>query len=130
MDIVFHPIGIIRSPYQNIKDVPKWGTEAASVEAEIVLDEQYLEGIADLHPGERYQVVFFFHKSEGFQLTVAKRGIGPKTGVFSTHSPNRPNAIGISVITVTSIEGNHIKFTGVDMLDNTPVLDIKSYNRD
>ena len=128
MDIVLSPIGVIRSPYHNKEETPKWGTDEAETEAEIILDSKYLEGIADMRPGEKYQILFFFHASDGFQLTVAKRGTGPKTGVFSTHSPNRPNGIGVSVITVTAIDGNHIRFTGVDMLDNTPLLDIKSYN--
>jgi tRNA-Thr(GGU) m(6)t(6)A37 methyltransferase TsaA len=128
MDIVFHPIGYIRSPYKEIKETPKWGTESGATEAEIVLDDQFLEGIADIKPGERYQLVFYFHETNGYSLTVKKRGTDIPAGVFSTRSPHRPNAIGISVITVKEIQGNHIRFTGVDMLDNTPVLDIKSYD--
>jgi tRNA-Thr(GGU) m(6)t(6)A37 methyltransferase TsaA len=128
MDIVFHPIGYISSPFKEIKETPKWGTEAGDAEAEIILDEQYLEGIADMKPGEQYQLVFHFHETSGYSLTVKKRGTGVPTGVFSTRSPHRPNAIGISVITVQAIEGNRIRYTGVDMLDNTPVLDIKSYD--
>ena len=128
MDILFHPIGVIRSPYQTTKQTPKWGADDTDTEAEIVLDEQFLEGIADMHPGEKYQLVFYFHESDGYQLTVARGGgTGPMTGVFSTHSPRRPNAVGISIITIKAVEGNRIRFTGVDMLDNTPVLDIKSY---
>jgi tRNA-Thr(GGU) m(6)t(6)A37 methyltransferase TsaA len=126
MDIVFHPIGTIRSPYKDRKDAPMWGADDTVTEAELILDEAYLEGAADMRPGSRYQLVFYFHKSDGGALTVAKRGTGPMTGVFSTHSPTRPNPIGISIVTVTAIDGNRIRFTGVDMLDGTPVLDIKS----
>jgi tRNA-Thr(GGU) m(6)t(6)A37 methyltransferase TsaA len=128
MDILLHPIGIIRSPYQHTSETPKWGTEAGDTEAEIILDEKYLEGIADIQPGERYQLVFYFHKSVGSKLTVLKRGTGALTGVFSTRSPNRPNPVGISVVTVTAVNGNRIRFTGVDMLDETPLIDIKSYH--
>ncbi len=130
MDIVFHPIGVIRSPYQTTKETPRWGTESGDTEAEIILDEKYLEGISDVHPGSKYQLVFYFHKSDGYQLTVAKRGTGAMTGLFSTHAPSRPNGIGISIVTVTAVFGNRIRFTGVDMLDGTPLLDIKSYAGD
>lgn len=126
MDIVMHPIGVIMSPYHSREMIPRQGTDAPEAEAEIILDEQYLEGIADIHPGEKYQILFCFHKSEGYKLTVPIRGTGPMTGLFSTHAPNRPNPIGVSVVTVTGVSGNHIRFTGVDMLDGTPVLDIKS----
>lgn len=127
MDIIFHPIGVIRSPYHSREETPKWGWAVPDTEAEIVLDDQYLEGIADMHPGERYQVVFYFHQSGGYRLTVPLHGTGAMTGLFSTHAPNRPNAIGISVVKVTAVCGNRIRFTGVDMLDGTPVLDLKSY---
>jgi tRNA-Thr(GGU) m(6)t(6)A37 methyltransferase TsaA len=130
MDIVVHPVGVIRSPFHTAEETPRWGTEAAGTEAEIILDREYLEGMADMHPGERYQIVFYFHESKGSRLTVKKRGTGLLTGVFSTRSPYRPNAIGVSVITVTGINGNRIRFTGVDMLDKTPLLDIKSYAGD
>jgi tRNA-Thr(GGU) m(6)t(6)A37 methyltransferase TsaA len=128
-DIILHPIGEIHSPYHSRKETPNWGASDPVTEGEIVLDEQYLEGGADMHPGW-YQVLFYFHKSEGYRLTVAKRGGGPMTGVFSTHASDRPNAIGVSVITVTGVHGRLIRFTGVDMLDGTPVLDIKSYRGD
>ena len=127
MDITFHPIGVIRSPYNEPEEVPKWGAGPMDIVAEIVMDEKYLEGLADVNQGEKYQVVFSFHKSKEFKLTVPIRGSGPMTGVFSTRSPNRPNSIGISVITVTAVCENRIVFTGVDMLDGTPVLDIKPY---
>ena len=129
-DIILHPIGVIHSPYHSRKETPNWGASDPVTEGEIELDEQYLEGSADMHPGERYQVLFYFHKSGGYRLTVAKRGVGPMTGVFSTHAPDRPNAIGVSVITVTGVHGRLIRFTGVDMLEGTPVLDIKSYKGD
>ena len=126
MDILLYPIGFIKSPYKKREEVPKWGTNTPD-KAEIILDERYVEGIADLHPLEKYLVIFYFHKSNEMKLTVPIQGFGPMTGVFSTRSPNRPNSIGISVITVEAVRGNKIVFTGVDMLDGSPVLDIKPY---
>ena len=127
MDIIFKPIGYIRSPYQTTKETPKWGADDKVTEAEIILNDEYLDGIADMHAGEMYQLIFHFHKSERFDLTVSKRGTGQNTGVFSSRSPHRPNAIGVSIITIKAVNKNRILFTGVDMLDGTPVLDIKSY---
>jgi len=130
MDMIFRPIGFIRSPYDEIKETPKWGDESGDTEAELILEPRYEEGLADVSPGDRLTVVFCFNRSEGYELTVHIRGTGPLTGLFSTHSPRRPNPIGVSVITVKSMDGNRLVFTGVDMLDGTPVLDIKSYSTD
>ena len=124
MDIVFHPIGYIHSQYTDISKTPKNG-EDSPVEALIELDSKYLEAISDMEVGKKYIVLFYFHKSKGFKQKARLHGDGPLTGLFSTHSPNRPNPIGISTITVIDIDDNIIKFRGVDMLDGTPVLDIK-----
>ena len=94
-------------------------------EAYIELNEKYLEGICDMEVGEEYMILFHFNKCYGYELKVPFKGDGPIMGVFSTHAPNRPNPIGVSNIKITEINGNKIKFKGVDMLDNTPVLDIK-----
>ena len=127
MDILFHPIGIIQSPFKSRSETPRGGEGFRDTEAEIILDDKYLEGAADMQPGKQYMLLFYFHKAEGYKLTVPIGGVGAMTGLFSTHSPNRPNGIGVSYITVTKISGNRISFTGVDMIDGTPVLDIKSY---
>ncbi|MDD6285506.1 SAM-dependent methyltransferase [Methanosphaera sp.] len=126
--IEYKPIGFIHSKYTNPQEMPKNYTESKDVEAYIELDEKYMKGISDLRIGDEYILLFHFHKSEGYDLTVPWRGVGPMRGLFSTHAPRRPNPIGVSIITVTKIEDNKIYFTGVDMLDGTPVLDIKNHN--
>ena len=83
--IIFKPIGYIKSPYEDVKNMPKSTRESRDTEAEM----------------------------------------GPIKGLFSTHAPNRPNPIGVSTIKIKEIKGNVIRFTGVDMLNGTPVLDIK-----
>lgn len=123
--IEFTPIGIIHTPYRLRQEVPKGGKENPQTEGYILLDEKYLEGIADMHIDEEYWLLFYFHQSKGYELTVHARGDGPLRGLFSTHSPNRPNGIGLSLVTIKAIEGCRITFTGVDMLDGTPLLDIK-----
>lgn len=129
MEITLHAIGKIISPYHNRKEVPRQGTMQPEIEAEMMIEEQYVEGIADIRPGETYLVLFYFHESEEYDLTVPIGGTGPMTGLFSTRSPKRPNGIGVSKVTIVSITGNRIRFSGVDMLDNTPILDIKPYLR-
>lgn len=120
------PIGYIHSPYTDRNNTPRYYSVKPEVEAILEIEDEYLEGIKSMEVGEQYMVLFWFHKSEGYDLTVRIHGDGPLKGVFSSHSPNRPNPIGVSIITITGIEGNNIHFTGVDMLDGTPVLDIKS----
>ena len=92
------------------------------------MDEAYLEGLKDIQPRQRIYVIFHFHKSPEFtsefmRIKPPKRE--KKLGVFSTHSPFRPNPIGLSILEVTGAEGNVIRVKGIDMLDKTPILDIK-----
>ena len=124
-EIVFCPIGYIRSNFKTIEETPKHGFEN-EIEAEIEIKEEFVEAMADMKENQKFMVLFYFHKSEGYELTSPLHGVGPMMGLFSTHSPRRPNPIGVSTITITGVEGNIIKFKGVDMLDGTPVLDIKS----
>ena len=123
-EIIFKPIGYIKSPYEDVRNMPKSTRESGDVEAEMVINEEYLESMSSMEVGEEYMVLFYFHKSEGFKQRVPFMGNGPIKGLFSTHAPNRPNPIGVSTIKITGIDGNVIKFNGVDMLNGTPVLDI------
>ncbi|AMK15351.1 tRNA (N6-threonylcarbamoyladenosine(37)-N6)-methyltransferase TrmO [Methanobrevibacter olleyae] len=124
-EIIFRPIGYIKSKYESVENMPKSSKEAMNEEAEIIIDEEYLESISSMKTGEEYMVLFYFHKSKGFKQRVPFRGDGPIMGLFSTHAPNRPNPIGVSTIKIKEIDGNIISFNGVDMLNNTPVLDLK-----
>ena len=90
-----------------------------------MVDERFAEGIADIKARDRMMVVFYFDRSEEALLTVPLMGVGPMVGVFSSHSPDRPNFIGITETTVESVDGLRIEIRGCDMLDGTPVLDLK-----
>ena len=124
-EIVFKPIGYIKSKYETVENMPKSTREGMDDEGELIVNEEYLESMSSMKAGQEYMVIFYFHKSKGFKQKVPFRGDGPITGLFSTHAPHRPNPIGVSIIKVKEINGNVIKFNGVDMLNNTPVLDIK-----
>ena len=124
-EIQFTPIGYIKSPFKNIEDVPKAVDEAMTYKGQLIVDEKYLESMSDMKINEEYTIIFYFHECKGYKQKVPLRGIGPITALFSTRAPCRPNPIGVSNVVIKKIENNIITFNGVDMLDNTPVLDIK-----
>jgi len=130
----FRPIGILRSPYSRRIDAPHQstvveGTETgklaiATLELEDWLDDEVIQ---DLNGFERLWLIFAFHLSEGFASRVKPPRGGPKRGVLATRSPHRPNSIGLSAVELVKIEGRTLHLRGVDLLDGTPVLDIKPY---
>ncbi|MCM0081564.1 tRNA (N6-threonylcarbamoyladenosine(37)-N6)-methyltransferase TrmO [Geomonas sp. Red32] len=133
-DFVYRPIGVVRSPYSRRIDAPHQstvveGTETgevaiATLELGPHLDEKVLQ---DLDGFDRVWLIFAFHLSEGWKSTVKPPRGGPKRGVFATRSPHRPNSIGLSAVELVKIEGRTLHLRGVDLLDGTPVLDIKPY---
>jgi tRNA (adenine37-N6)-methyltransferase len=118
------PIGFVST---EAKTVPRsWSL--SDVEGKLVIDEMYVEGIRDIKPGQRIYVIFHFHQSPNFTpqfMRIKPPTREEKAGVFSTHSPIRPNPVGLSTLEVLGIEGNIIRVKGLDMLDGTPILDIK-----
>ena len=119
------PIGYVSTDADR---VPRsW--EISDVEGALVFDESYIEGLSDIKPGQHIYVIFQFHKSPKFSSQFLR--INPphhnrkETGVFSTHSPVRPNPIGLSTLEVLKVDGNIIYVKGLDMLNGTPILDIK-----
>ncbi len=120
------PIGYLRTKAQ---DVPRNWT-ISKLDGEIVLDPIYTPGIRDIKPGDSIVVLFVFHKSPPFtieRLIQKPPHLNDKRGVFSTFSPHRPNPIGLSVLEVISVSENVINVRRVDMLDGTPIIDIKPY---
>lgn len=130
----YRPIGILRSPYSRRIDAPHQstvveGTETgefavATLELQEWLDEKTLK---DLSGFAKLWLIFDFHLSEGWKSTVKPPRGGPQRGVLATRSPHRPNSIGLSAVELIKIEGRTLHLRGVDLLDGTPVLDIKPY---
>jgi tRNA-Thr(GGU) m(6)t(6)A37 methyltransferase TsaA len=124
MPIEMEPIGFVST---NAETIPRsWSV--SDVKGILVIDEAYVEAIRDIKPGQRIYVIFHFHKSPNFTsqfMRIKPPNREEKVGVFSTHSPIRPNPVGLSVLEVLEIEGNIIYVKGLDMLDGTPILDIK-----
>jgi tRNA-Thr(GGU) m(6)t(6)A37 methyltransferase TsaA len=124
MKIEFEPIGLVQT---TARTVPRHWI-ISDVEGMIVIDKMYTEGLKDIKIGQYIIVIFHFHQSLDFSLhnLIQKPPHrNEKLGVFSTCSPIRPNPIGMSVLEVLGIEGNIIHVKGLDMLDGTPILDIK-----
>ena len=124
MKIEFVPVGFVKSEDRNI---PRHWT-VSDAEGKIIIDEKYTEGLKDIRQGQQIIVIFHFHKSPDFNsgyLVQKPRHKDREMGVFSTCSPVRPNPVGFSVLEVTGIKDNIISVKGIDMIDGTPVLDIK-----
>jgi len=129
MSIEFEPIGIF---YTDAGDIPRhWSV--SDVTGRIVIDEMYTNGLKDIQPGQKIIVLFHFHKSSKFnpqKLVQTPPHRQQAMGVFSICSPFRPNPIGLSVLEVIDIDKNIISVRRADMIDGTPILDIKPHIED
>jgi tRNA-Thr(GGU) m(6)t(6)A37 methyltransferase TsaA len=126
MSIELRPIGFVRT---DAPDLPRhWSV--SDIEGTLVIDEEYSEGLRDIEAGQRIVVIFTFHRSPGFSSELLRQTSGQhgrEAGVFSICSPVRPNPIGMSVLEVLGTRGANIDVRRLDMLDGTPILDIKPH---
>ncbi len=129
MRIEYHPIGVVRSPHRTAHGTPIQPSRARGVEGTVELDEAYVEGLADLDGFSHIILICHLHRASTFKLRVVPYLDTQPRGLFATRAPSRPNPIGISVVRLLSIEGARLRIEGVDLLDGTPVLDIKPYVR-
>ena len=129
MIIKFIPIGTVHTAARNL---PRHWT-VSHVEGTLEILPEYTAGLSDISAGQRIVVLFHFHKSPPFIPELLKQTPPHRNkalGVFSICSPRRPNAIGLSVLEVISKDGNRIRVRGLDMIDGTPILDIKPHIED
>jgi tRNA-Thr(GGU) m(6)t(6)A37 methyltransferase TsaA len=120
------PIGYVRSPFREKADAPRQAT-LADVTGTIELLPEYVDGLSDLEGFDRIWVLFWFDRAEGWKPKVLPPRSTEKRGVFATRSPHRPNPIGASAIRLDRIEGNVLHVRDLDILDGTPVIDLKPY---
>ena len=125
--IIMHQIGIIHSPYREKNDIPIQGRFKDNVEAWVELKEKYVKGLKDLDKFSHAIILYYFHKSDKETIEGKPFLEEVEHGIFAIRSPNRPNHIGFSVVKIKHIKENKLYFTQVDMIDGTPVLDIKPY---
>ncbi len=123
----FTPIGVIHTPFTDKKGMPIQPAGAAGVQGTVELLPEYAPGLQDLDGFSHIILLYRFHESRGYDLRVVPFLDTVKHGVFATRAPRRPNPIGLSVVRLIGIEGNRLTVENVDMLDGTPLLDIKPY---
>jgi tRNA-Thr(GGU) m(6)t(6)A37 methyltransferase TsaA len=131
MEIAFKPIGIVHSPFKVKEDIKKArcidpkGFD--SVQGELEIFPEFTEGLKDIEGFSHIIAIFAFHKAESHHLYAHPPFDDQQRGVFSTRSPSRPNSIGITVLRLLKRKGNILWVSGVDMIEGTPILDIKPY---
>lgn len=121
------PIGTIHTPYTESKEMPIQGRFKDDVEGWLELKQEYAPGLKDLDGFSHAILIYYFHRSEREELQGRPFLEETARGIFAIRSPHRPNHLGFSVVRLQRIEGNRVYFTEVDMLDGTPLLDIKPY---
>jgi tRNA-Thr(GGU) m(6)t(6)A37 methyltransferase TsaA len=122
-------IGRAQTPWQRREDAPHQPSAAAEVPGAIVVDEPYREALADLDTFARIWLLFVFDRSHGWAPRVKPPRGGSKRGVLATRAPNRPSPIGLTSVALTSVDvaAGVVAVRGIDLLDGTPILDIKPY---
>ena len=130
MTIHFEPIGFIRTPYSRREGMPIQAKGAQGAKGRIILKEALEPGLKDLDGFSHLILIYHFHQSTGYELETTPFLDAILRGVFATRAPRRPNPIGFSVVRLTGIEGHVLYIEGVDMLDETPLLDLKPYLAD
>ncbi|MGA2531877.1 MAG: tRNA (N6-threonylcarbamoyladenosine(37)-N6)-methyltransferase TrmO [Candidatus Aminicenantales bacterium] len=129
----FKQVGVVRSAYKNPEDLPppvfappRFFDRA---KGEIIVFDEFAPAVADLEGFSHLIVLFAFHRAGGFKLKTVPPGESRSRGIFATRSPHRPNPLGMSVVRLLGRDGTVLKVAGIDMIDGTPVLDIKPYTR-
>lgn len=125
--VTMQPIGTIHSPYSDTKQIPKGPGARHDAEGVIELLPEYEAGLVDIDGFSHLFVLWLFHRSTDYDLVATPPIDNRPHGVFATRSPRRPNPIGLTVVKLLRREGKSLHVRGVDMLDGTPVLDIKPY---
>ena len=127
MRLTLTPIGQVRSPYQDAAAVPKGLGARHDAEGVLEIREDLAAGLADIEGFSHLYVIWFFHRVDRVELTAHPPSDRRPHGVFATRSPQRPNPIGLTVVELLRREGAKLHVRGIDMLDGTPILDIKPY---
>jgi tRNA (adenine37-N6)-methyltransferase len=125
--VTYTPIGVIRTPFSEPAGMPVQAVAAVGIAGTIELDPAYAEGLADLDGFSHLHLLYHLHRMTGARMTVVPFMDTVPHGLFATRSPARPNPIGLSTVRLVGIEGTRIRIEDVDILDGTPLLDMKPY---
>ena len=127
MKIIYIPIGIIHSPFKEPKGTPIQPKAARDVEGMIEIFPEYEKGLKDIEGFSHIILIYHFHLSKAYSLEVKPYMDNKLHGLFSTRAPSRPNPIGLSVVRLAEVKRNKLYIKDVDIVDGTPLLDIKPY---
>jgi tRNA-Thr(GGU) m(6)t(6)A37 methyltransferase TsaA len=127
MMIEYTPIGVIHSPFKQLEGMPIQPAGAAGIKGRVEVFEDFREGLVDLDGFSHIVLLYHFHQGRGFNLKVVPFLDSRQRGLFATRAPRRPNPIGLSVVRLDRIEGGILHIENIDILDGTPLLDIKPY---
>ncbi len=125
--ITLEPIGTVRSPYSDTTQVPKGAGAQHNAEGVLEIRPELEAGLTDIEGFSHLYVLWIFHRADGYELASQPPNADGPHGVFATRSPRRPNAIGLTVVQLLGRDGARLRVRGLDMLDGTPIVDIKPY---
>jgi tRNA-Thr(GGU) m(6)t(6)A37 methyltransferase TsaA len=125
--ITFTPIGIIHSPFTDLEGMPIQPAGAREAIGTVLVDPALEAGLLDLEGFSHLYLLYHFHRAAPTRLKVVPFLDSREHGIFATRSPSRPNPIGLSVVELLEVRGNRLTVRGIDVLDGTPLLDIKPY---
>lgn len=126
-EIHYRPVGVVHSPFKEPRGAPIQPKAAKGVKGTVEVFDEFKEGLADLDGFSHVILIYHFHLSEGYTLKVKPFLDDTRRGLFATRAPRRPNPIGVSVVPLVRIDGATLHITNVDIIDGTPLLDIKPY---
>ena len=127
MKIEIQPIGVIHTPFKNLEGMPIQPPGAAGVKGTALVFMEYRAGLKDLDDFSHIILLYHLHRSRGFNLHVVPFMDSEEHGIFATRAPRRPNPIGLSIVQLDRIEDGVLYIWNVDILDGTPLIDIKPY---
>jgi len=127
MDVTYHPIGVIRSPFRELQGMPIQPTSEGSAPGSVEIFPDFVDGLKDLEGFSHVILLYHFHQVRRLTLIVTPFLDSEPHGVFATRAPTRPNPIGLSIVKLLRIEGNTLHIENLDVLDGTPLLDLKPY---
>jgi tRNA (adenine37-N6)-methyltransferase len=125
--ITYIPIGIVHTPFTSMDGMPLQTVAAQGVEGTIELDPEFLDGLKDLQAFSHLILLTHLHRMTGFALEVTPYLDDQPHGIFATRSPRRPNPLGLSIVRLIAVEGCILRIEDIDLLDGTPLLDLKPY---
>ena len=125
--VTLHPIGVVRSPFTSTSEIPKGLGAKHGTEGTIEIRPELERGLEDIEGFSHLYVIWIFDRAEGSELVAYPPSDTRPHGVFATRSPQRPNPVGLTVVELIDRDGCRLRVRGVDMLDGTPVVDVKPY---